>query len=171
MSEPDDSGGSTPTASPDESTELEISDVAETIERYRHDLGAAHADAMEALTDERGIENERELYRAAGFDGQRHTIELDVFDAEMYALLDLLDRLTDRPQPASNYVTIARLTDAVVDATPPGLIADWLERDADDLEAPDRADDQPANDDAGNSPRSSAESAGQSDDETEVDDE
>lgn len=120
--------------------DLDPDDVAGAISEYRHTLGQAHAEAMEHLEQKHGVETERELYEALGYTGDLVTIEVQVFDAELHGLLDLLDEVTDIPQPAHDYVTRARLLDGLLDATDPTLVTEWLEAD---LATGEKADVQP----------------------------
>lgn len=123
----------TPSGSPDDestvSDQIDPADVAEVVEKYRHELGAAQADAMADVEDDHGIETEAALYEKVGFTGEKTTIEIEAYDAELYVFLDLLDRRTDQPQPATSFVPQARLLDALMESIPTPLVAEWLARD------------------------------------------
>lgn len=119
--DPTPSGAAT-TDQPDVSSEA-LTQLGGAIEQHREQIGQAQADALEALRDERGIETERELYEAAGFDGEQITLRLDVHEAELYTLLGVLDDLTQQEQHAEQFVPIARLADEILGEAPTSALA------------------------------------------------
>lgn len=123
----DDNGDPTPsgavtTDQPDVSSEA-LTRLGGAIEDYRDQIGQAEADALEALREERGIETELELYEAAGFSGEKITLRLDAYEAEIYTLLGVLEGLTQQDQHAEQFVPLARLMDALLAETPTPSLA------------------------------------------------
>lgn len=111
-------------------------EVRQTIKDRRHDLSAAHAKAMDRLSDEYDVEHERDLYERLGFAGEGVTIEIDVFDAELYILVDVLEKIAASNDLAHRRVPMTRLLDDVleelVEEVPAETIDSWIGTDVDE---------------------------------------
>lgn len=108
-----------PAALSDEALEAALDNLVTEVE-------GATEDALAVLENQEGIETRAELYQAAGFKGERLTVEVEMYDAELFATMDLLDRVTDAPQQAREFVPAASALAALVQSAPTGTWAEWL---------------------------------------------
>jgi hypothetical protein len=156
---PGDDEPTDPTDDEQPAADLDPDEIEAAVETYQRELYAAKRTALGHLEDEIDVSNAKELYEFGGFDATPVRLELELYDAEVYVLLDLLDRLTDSEQIASSFVPQARLLTRLLEATPTSEITAWFQSndrpgyDAPDLEADDSdqdaADDQDADEDGG----------------------
>jgi len=112
--------GATPSPHDDESTDsgasLPPAEIRSGINNFRHELGAAQAKAMEDLLNRHGVENERDLYERAGYPGRKLTLDVPIYVAEAFVLLNALDELSTQPRGASGFVPYCRLLEALIDS-------------------------------------------------------
>ena len=84
---------------------------------------------MSLITEQTGAPTPRTYYREVGFPGNNYEITFEANDAEIYVLLDLLDRVTDQPMPAGSFVPTARLLSTLIRRVPTDAAIDWLTYD------------------------------------------
>jgi hypothetical protein len=96
---------------------------------FSGEVDTAIEDAMSLITEQTGAPTPRTYYREVGFPGNNYEITFEANDAEIYVLLDLLDRVTDQPMPAGSFVPTARLLSTLIRRVPTDAAIDWLTYD------------------------------------------
>lgn len=117
-----------------------------TLEKMASGVDGATKDALETLADEKDIVGRKHLYQSHGFDGEPVTVEVELYGAELFAVMDMLDRVTDQAMPAHQFVPAASALSALIRASPTGAWAEWLAQSI--SEEPDENDDEAAEVDA-----------------------
>lgn len=130
--------------------------IRDSLREFSDEIEAAIDDAMGHITDETGAKSPLTYYQQIGFPGHNYEITFEANDAEIYVLLDLLDRVTDEPMAAGSFVPTARLLSKLLRSVPTDAAVDWLTYDgtvsppsstmsaAVDADADETADDTPA---------------------------
>lgn len=121
--------GSQPPKAPNDSEERDDSGgqaVSDALQEYRENLTNAREEAIDYLDEQVDIETDWGLYAEAGHQGETHQVELELYGAEIYVLVDLLDRLTNEPQDPGTFVAQTGALDEIVAKAPTEQILTWL---------------------------------------------